>query len=96
MPGNGTSQIGDRANSKPVTSNEPLAPQDALDVPAWFAKDLASPHVETRLKALDIWVGTAPVGSIDPLILAYGTDDDERVQARAMELMKQDLVRAAE
>lgn len=94
--GNGTGQVEDRASSKPVTSKEPSVPQNALEVPAWFTKDLASPYVETRLRALDIWVASAPVGSIDPLILAYGTDDDERVQARAMELIEQDWARAAE
>jgi len=38
---------------------------------------------------------TAPVGSIDPLILAF-ENDEERVRARAMELIEQDWVRAAD
>jgi hypothetical protein len=68
---------------------------DNLVVPAWFTKDLASPDVDTRLRALDNWVLTAPVGSIDPLMLAFANDDN-RVRARAMELIEQDLFRAAE
>ena len=66
---------------------------DALVIPEWIAKDLASPDIDTRLRALNAWMLTAPVGSIDPLILAYGTNDDERVQARAMELIEQDWAR---
>jgi hypothetical protein len=96
LPGKGTAPVGDSPKATPTSSTKPVNPMDALEVPAWFAKDLASPNVDTRLRALNTWVLTAPVGSIDPLILAYGTDDDERVQARAMELIKQDLVRAAE
>jgi hypothetical protein len=61
----------------------------ALEVPAWFAKDLASSDVDTRLRALDTWMLTASGGSIDPLILAF-ENDEERVRARAMELIVQD------
>jgi hypothetical protein len=67
-----------------------------LVVPAWIAKDLASPDVGTRLRALDIWVLTAPVGSIDPLLLAFENNDDARVRVRAMELIEQDWARAAD
>ena len=67
---------------------------DVLVVPVWIAKDLASPDVDTRLRALEIWMLTAPVGSIDPLILAF-ENDEERVRARAMELIEQDWSRAA-
>ena len=69
---------------------------DKLVVPAWIAKDLASPDVDTRLRALDTWVLTAPVGSIDPLILAFENNDDARVRVRAMELIEQDWARAAD
>ena len=68
---------------------------DALVIPEWIAKDLNSPDVDTRLRALEIWVLIAPVGSIDPLILAFG-NDDERVRTRAMELIEQDWARAAD
>jgi hypothetical protein len=64
-------------------------------VPAWIAKDLASPDVGARLQALDTWVMFAPTGSIDPLIMAY-EDNDDRVRARAMELIEQDWARTAE
>mgnify|MGYP007103846413 FL=1 len=69
---------------------------DALVIPAWIAKDLNSPDVDTRLRALETWVLIAPVGSIDPLKLAYMNNDDERVRTRAMELIQQDWARAAD
>ena len=68
---------------------------DALVVPAWMAKELDSPDVATRLRALDTWAQSAPPGSVDPLILAY-EDKDERVRARAMELIEQDWARTAD
>ncbi len=64
----------------------------ALVVPAWIAKELDSPDVNTRLRALDTWALSAPSGAIDPLIVAL-EDKDERVQARAMELIEQDQAR---
>jgi hypothetical protein len=69
---------------------------DALVIPDWIAKDLASANVDTRLQALETWVMFAPAGSIDPLILAYGNNNDDRVRARAMELIEQDWAHAAE
>lgn len=86
VPGKGTA---------PVPSAKPANPMDALEVPAWITKDLNSPHVDTRLRALETWVLIAPVGSIDPLFLALG-NDDEQVRGRAMELILQDWDRAAE
>ncbi|TKB88806.1 MAG: hypothetical protein E8D41_14400 [Nitrospira sp.] len=82
-------------SSVPAPSTKPANPMDALVIPKWIAKDLASPDVDTRLRALDIWVLTAPAGSIDPLILAFENDDD-RVRARAMELIEQDWTRSGE
>jgi hypothetical protein len=67
---------------------------DALVVPEWMAKELNSPDVGARIRALETWVQSAPPGSIDPLILAY-EDKDERVRARAMELIEQDQARGA-
>ena len=96
MPGRGMAPLGDSPKSASAPSAMPANPVDALEVPAWFAKDLASADVDTRLRALETWVLIAPVGSIDPLILAYGTNDDERVQVRAMELIEQDWARAAD
>ena len=63
-------------------------------VPTWMAKELDSPDVATRLRALDVWAQSAPPGSVDPLILA-SEDKDERVRARAMELIEQDQARGA-
>jgi hypothetical protein len=65
-----------------------------LVVPAWIAKELDSPDAGVRIRALDMWAQSAPPGSIDPLILAY-EDKDERVRARAMELIEKDLARTS-
>ena len=93
-PVKGKVPVGDSPKATPASSTKSANPMDALEVPAWFAKDLASPNVDTRLRALETWVLIAPVGSIDPLILAYGTNDDEQVRTRAMELIQQDGARA--
>lgn len=58
-----------------------------------MAKDLASQDVQVRLKALDRWGQSAPVGAVDPLLRAM-EDADERVQARALALIEQDWMRA--
>ena len=94
LPEKGKVPVGDSHKAEPGTSREPLVPPDALAVPAWIAKDLASPDVDTRLRALETWVLIAPVGSIDPLILA-SENDEEQVRERAMELIQQDRARAA-
>jgi hypothetical protein len=78
-----------------IPSTKPTDPMDSLVVPTWIAKELNSPDVGTRLRALETWIQSAPPGAIDPLILAY-EDKDERVRARAMELIEQDWARAAE
>jgi HEAT repeat protein len=57
-----------------------------------MAKDLASPDTQVRLKAVDRWAQQAPTGSVDPLIQALD-DEDEQVQARALELLVQDWAR---
>ena len=77
------------APSKPTDTLPPLV------VPAWIAKELTSPDAGTRIHALETWAQSAPAGAIDPLILAY-EDKDERVRARAMELIEQDWARAAD
>jgi hypothetical protein len=86
------------ANNSPaalIPSAKLTDPMDSLVVPAWIAKELTSPDVGTRIRALETWVKSAPPGAIDPLILAY-EDKDERVRTRAMELIEQDWARAAE
>ena len=94
--GKGTVPGGDRPQAVPVSSS--TKPADALEplvVPAWMAKELDSPDVRVRLRALETWAQSAPLGSIDPLILAL-EDKDERVQDRAMELIEKDMARDSE
>ena len=93
--GRRTAPEADNSPAAPISSATPTDPIDSLVVPAWMAKELNSPDVGTRLRALETWVKSAPPGAIDPLILAY-EDKDERVRARAMELIEQDWARAAE
>ena len=78
-----------------IPSAKSANPMDALVIPEWIAKDLHSPDVDTRLRALETWAKTTPTGSIDPLNLATG-NDDARTLARALELIEQDLARTAE
>ena len=68
-------------------------PAEPLVVPAWMANALDSPDVRVRLKALDRWAQQAPPGAVEPLVLAL-EDKDERVQARALELIAQDWMHA--
>ena len=89
VPAKGTVPVGDSPKAAPASSAKPVNPMHALEVPEWFAKDLASSDVDTRLRALDTWMLTASGGSIDPLILAF-ENDEERVRERAMELIVQD------
>ena len=72
----------------------PFAPHPApLVVPDSLRDALASPDVRVRLQAVERWGQSAPPGAVDPLILAL-EDTDERVQARALELIEQDWMRA--
>jgi hypothetical protein len=91
----GTVPGGDSPHAVPVPSSMPVDSLETLVVPAWMAKELDSPDVGTRLRALDTWVQSAPPGAVAPLILAY-EDKDKRVQARAMELIEQDWTRTAD
>jgi len=86
---------GNSPPAEPVPATQPADPVDALVVPAWMAKELDSPDVATRLRALETWAQSAPPGAVDPLNLAY-EDKDERVRARAMELIEQDRARTAD
>ena len=94
VAGNGTVPGGDRPLAVPAPSSQPADSVDALVVPAWIAKELDSPDASVRIRALDMWAQSAPSGSIDPLILAF-EDKDERVRARAMELIEKDLARTS-
>jgi hypothetical protein len=95
VSGKGIVPGGDSPHAAPVPSSKPADVLEPLVVPAWMAKDLDSPDVGTRLRALETWVQSAPPGEVDPLILAF-EDKDERVRARAMELIEQDWARAAD
>ena len=88
-------------DSRPVVSAPSPNPvdSDSLDirvVPDWMAKELASPDVGARLRALETWAQSAPPGAVGPLIVAFEKDKDERVRARAMELLEQQAEREAE
>ena len=95
VAGNGTVPGGDSPSAAPVPSTKSADSLDGLVVPAWIAKELDSPDVGTRLRALETWAQSAPPGAVDPLILAF-EDKDERVRARAMELIEQDWARTAD
>jgi len=93
--GTGTVPSGDSLHAVPVLSSEPGHPVDGLVVPEWMAYKLNSPNVRVRLRALETWAQSAPPGAVDPLILAF-EDKDERVRARAQQLIEQDWARKAE
>lgn len=93
--GRGTDPEVDSPHAAPVLSSEPTHPVDGLVVPEWMAQKLNSPKVRVRLQALETWVQSAPPGAVDPLILAF-EDKDERVRARAQQLLEQDWARKAE
>ena len=95
VAGNGTVPGEDSPSAAPVPSTKSADSLDGLVVPAWIAKELDSPDVGTRLRALETWAQSAPPGAVDPLILAF-EDKDERVRARAMELIEQDWARSAD
>ncbi len=95
VAGNGIVPGGGNPSATPVPSTKSADSLSALVVPAWMAKELDSPDVGTRLRALETWAQSAPPGAVDPLILAF-EDKDERVRARAMELIEQDWARTAD
>lgn len=90
VAGNGRDPGRDSPRAVPIPSNPADSPEP-LVVPTW----IDSPDVGTRLRALEIWAESAPPGSVDPLTLAY-EDKDERVRARAMELIEQGRAQTAD
>ena len=74
-----------------LSATAPPPPEKPLVVPTWMATALANPDVQVRLQALDTWVRQGRTGSVDPLMLALN-DPDERVRARALQLIEQDWV----
>lgn len=85
------------ASSAPVASHKP-SPSDTRDHPArmpehlvlpeWIAKELDSPDVSIRLRALDRWAQQGPQASLDPVIIALD-DEDEAVRDKAMAIIEQ-------
>ena len=69
-----------------------VRPAEPLVVPAWMAKDLDSPDVHVRLRALDRWAQQGPTVPLDPLLVALD-DDDDRVRDRALALIEEDWAR---
>jgi len=92
--GTGIVPGGDNAQAVPVLSSEPGHPVEGLVVPEWMAQKLNSPKVRVRLQALETWAQSAQPGAVDPLILAF-EDKDERVRARAQQLLEQEWARQA-
>ena len=86
---------GDSPPAVTVLSSEPGHPVEGLVVPESMAQKLNSPNVRVRLRALEAWAREAPPGAVDPFILAF-EDKDERVRARAQQLLEQDWARKAE
>lgn len=93
--GMGTVPGGDSPSTGPVLSSEPGHTVGGLVVPESMAQKLNSPSVLVRLRALEAWAREAPPGAVDPFILAF-EDKDERVRARAQQLIEQDWARKAE
>ena len=93
--GMGTVPGGDSTSAVPVLSSDPAHPVEGLVVPESMAQKLNSPSVLVRLRALEAWAREAPPGAVDPFILAF-EDKDERVRARAQQLLEQDWARKAE
>lgn len=59
-----------------------------LVLPEWIAKELDSPDVSIRLRALDRWAQQGPQASLDPVIIALD-DEDEAVRDKAMAIIEQ-------
>ena len=95
VTGKGTLPAGNSPQAISVSAAKPPEVLDPLVVPEWIAKDLESPDIGTRLRALDTWAQSAPPGAEDPLIMALA-NKDERVRSRAMELIEQNWARAAD
>jgi hypothetical protein len=83
---------GDRPHAMPVPSSEQEHPVEGLVVPELMAQKLNSPNVRVRLRVLDTWANEASPGAVDPFVRAF-EDKDERVPARAQQLIEQGMAR---
>jgi len=60
----------------------------ALPLPDSIAADLASPHINIRLKALDYWAKQGTKAPLDPLLEAL-EDDDAEVRTKAAKIAEE-------
>lgn len=84
----------DSPHAGQVPPSEPGHLVEGLVAPELMAQKLNSPNVRVRLRALEAWARSTPPGAVDPFILAF-EDKDERVRARAQQLIRQDWARKA-
>jgi len=73
-------------DSKTGGRDQPPAPS-IPDIPDSVAKDLASPYVDVRLRALDHWEAKKTTAPLD-LVFEALEDEDEAVQAKATEIVE--------
>jgi hypothetical protein len=87
-----------------TTTTPSTGPRPAASLPsveehpansAWMQQAMRHPDADVRLKTLDTWVQQGRDQGLGPLMGAL-TDVDDRVQARALELIVQDWQRAQE
>lgn len=74
--------------SLPDTRDQKVGMADHLVLPEWIAKELDSPDVSVRLRALDRWAQQGPNAPLDPLVVGLD-DEDETVRAKAMAIIEQ-------
>lgn len=70
------------------TRDQPTPQPEYLILPDWIAKELDSPEVPVRLRALDRWAQQGTTGTLDPLVVAL-EDENEDVRAKAMAIIEQ-------
>ena len=95
-PGVGSSEVIVPLASRPAPLASGLSPAgqgevrpaETLVVPAWMAKELDSPDVRVRLRALDRWAQQGPTAPLDPLVVALDDEDDD-VRTKAMAIIEQ-------
>jgi len=86
----GPAPLASHEQSLPDTRDQPARLPEHLVLPDSIAKELDSPDVSVRLRALDRWAQQGPKASLDPLVVALD-DEDEAVRAKAMAIIEQQL-----
>lgn len=74
--------------SLPEMHDQPAGIPNHLVLSESIAKELDSPDVSVRLRALDRWAQQGPEVSLDPLVVALD-DEDEAVRDKAMAIIEQ-------